>query len=76
MSQILKETRLNKGLTQVQVAEKTGITERSYQRYEADKNSNDYREPKISTAIKIADALGVQDLRQLWKNESKGEVIL
>ena len=76
MSQILKETRLNKGLTQVQVAEKTGITERSYQRYEADKNSNDYREPKISTAIKIADVLGVQDLRQLWGNESKGEVIL
>ena len=72
MAQILKETRLSKGLTQVQVAEKIGIKERSYQRYEADKNSNDYREPKIGIAIKIADALGVKDLRQLWStNESE-----
>ena len=66
MAQTLKEKRIHAGLTQVQVAKKAGITERCYQRYEADKNSNDYREPNVRTAIKIAGALGVENLRELW----------
>ena len=67
MSNILKTKRKNIGLTQGQFAEKVGISERAYKRYESDKNSNDYREPNVRTAIKIADALGVENLRELWK---------
>lgn len=69
MKNYLKEQRLRIGLTQVQVAKKAGITERGYQRYEADEKSSQYSEPSIKTAIKIADALGVQDLREPWKHE-------
>lgn len=69
MKNYLKEHRLRVGLTQVQVAKKAGITERGYQRYEADEKSNQYSEPSIKVAIRIADALGVQDLRELWKHE-------
>ena len=54
------------GLTQLQFSQKINIPLRTYKRYEADENSNEYREPKISTAIKIADELGVRDLRDLW----------
>ena len=68
MAQTLKEKRLGIGLTQVQIAQKVGITERCYQRYEADTKSNDYREPNVRTAIKIADALGVENLRELWNS--------
>lgn len=57
----LKKMRKAKGFTQVKVAQKSGITEVSYQRYEAEE-----RLPNIRTAIRIADALGVLDLRQLW----------
>lgn len=66
MKNCLKERRLRIGLTQVQVAKKAGITERGYQRYEADEQSSQYSEPSVKVAIRIADALGVQDLRELW----------
>ena len=66
MKPSLQAKRQSMGLTQVQVAEKAGITARGYQRYEASKGSKAYREPSITTAIKIADALGVKDLRELW----------
>ena len=69
MKNYLKEHRLRIGLTQVQVAKKAGITERGYQRYEADEKSSQYSEPSVKVAIRIADALGVQDLRELWKHE-------
>ena len=48
----LKERREALGLTQRQVAEKIGIAETVYQRYEYGK-----REPCVSTALKIALAL-------------------
>lgn len=69
MSNILKNKRKSIGLTQGQFAEKVGISERAYKRYESDKHSNDYREPNVRTAIKIADALGVENLRELWNIE-------
>lgn len=69
MKNCLKERRLRIGLTQVQVAKKAGISERGYQRYEADEKGDQYREPSVKVAIRIADALGVQDLRELWKHE-------
>ena len=71
MSNPLKTKRLSIGLTQVEVAKKAGITARGYQRYEADEKSKQYREPGILTAIKIADALGVEDLRELWNTTDK-----
>ena len=69
MKNYLKEHRLRIGLTQVQVAKRAGITERGYQRYESDEKSKQHREPSVKVANRIADALGVQDLRELWKHE-------
>lgn len=68
MGNILKIKRKSIGLTQRQFAEKAGISERAYKRYEADKKSNEYRKPQIDTAIKIADVLGVENLRDIWGN--------
>ena len=50
----LKELRLAAGMTQDELAEKTGIKKQSISRYE-----NSEREPNIRTAKRIADALGV-----------------
>lgn len=58
---LLKERRNAVGMTQHQIAEKIGVTDMGYLNYEQGK-----REPKIGTAIKIADALGISDLRELW----------
>ena len=44
----IKELRKAKNMTQRQMADALGITERSYQRYEADSN------PNIETLIKLA----------------------
>lgn len=54
----LKELRLQKGLTQKQVAEAVGIAESAYQRYEHDTM------PLAPMACKIAKALGetVEDI--------------
>ena len=49
----VKELRIAKGLTQRQMAEALGITERSYQRYEADNT------PNTETLTKLADFFGV-----------------
>lgn len=48
----LKTTRQKQGLTQVQIAEKAGISTRQYQRYEAGE-----RMPRADTAKLIAKAL-------------------
>ena len=50
----LKEARKRTGLTQIQIAEKLGITAQSYSQYETGK-----RRPKSDTLSKIADALNV-----------------
>lgn len=50
------------GKTQLQVATDLGVAESVYQRYE-----HGTRTPNITTAIKIADILGVKDLRELWQ---------
>lgn len=49
----LKELRISKGLTQKQVAEKCGIAECLYQRYEYGKVM-----PSVVVGIKIAKVLG------------------
>lgn len=61
MGEQLKKMRTAKGLTQIDVSRKAGISEAAYQLYEYGK-----RAPNIRTAIRIADALGVRDLRTLW----------
>lgn len=48
----IKQIRQEKGLTQVEVAEKANIKQRSYQRYEAEE-----RVPNVYTAQLIAQAL-------------------
>lgn len=58
---ILTEKRINKGLTQSQVAAKAKISVRGYQYFE------NGRTPNVKVAIRIADALDVTDLRSLWK---------
>ncbi len=48
-------------MTQAEVASKANVNVRAYQDYEYGR-----RFPGIGTAISIADALGVKDLRLLW----------
>lgn len=60
----IKKLRKQKGLTQRQMAETFGITERNYQRYEAsDSPSND-------TLLKLADFFGVTTDYLLGRNDS------
>lgn len=61
MNTKLRTARERSGKTQAQVAKEAGIPEISYQMYEYGK-----REPGVRTAIRIADALGVVDLRELF----------
>ena len=57
----LQTARIASGKTQKQVAREAGISEAVYQRYEYGQN-----EPGVRTAIRIADALDVTDLRELF----------
>lgn len=56
---VLKNTRKERGLTQVQIADKAAISEVSYQRIE-----RGAQEPGVKTAILIADALNVKSYKQ------------
>jgi transcriptional regulator with XRE-family HTH domain len=51
----LKNLRQEKGVTQKTTAEAIGITQRNYQRFEADKRAN----PTCSNLIVLADYFGV-----------------
>ena len=57
----LQAAREASGKTQAQVAQETGVAVRLYQSYEYGA-----REPTVRTAIRIADALHVKDLRQIF----------
>ena len=57
----LKEIREAPGKTQAEIAKETGVTVRAYQKYE-----HGEQRPNVRTAIRIADALGVKDVRSLW----------
>ena len=57
----LKRLRKSKGLTLKALAEKLNIPVRAYQYYESGE-----RKPDIQTAIRIADTLGVSDVRVIW----------
>ncbi len=57
----LQAAREKSGKTQAQVAMEADVSERMYQSYEYGQN-----EPGVRTAIRIADALGVTDIRELF----------
>ena len=57
----LQTAREKSGKTQAQIAKKAGVSERAYQGYEYGQ-----KEPGVRTAIRIADALNVTDLRELF----------
>ena len=59
----LTTAREKSGKTQKQVAEEIKISVRNYQDYEYNINI-----PNVLTAIKIANALGVENLRELWSS--------
>lgn len=52
--ELLKQTRINRGLSQKEVAEKLGVAKSTYSMYESG-----YREPNLETIIKIADIYDV-----------------
>lgn len=57
----LRAEREKSGKTQAQLAELVGISCQMYQRYEYGQN-----DPSVRTAIRIADALNVSDVRELF----------
>ena len=64
----LQAARGKSGKTQAQIAREAGIETISYQRYEYGS-----RIPNVRTAIRIADALGVVDLRELFEAHEEEE---
>lgn len=66
MNAKLKAAREASGKTQAQVAKEVGVSEPMYQRYEYGQN-----EPGVGTAIRIADALGVENLRELFGTDDE-----
>ena len=62
----LKKQRVAKGLTQRDIALKIGIAENAYQRYEYGT-----RVPNVLMAMRIAKALGVDNVNKLWVEENK-----
>ena len=68
-NELLSAARRRVGKTQKQVATDIGATEIGYQNYEGGR-----RTPSVTTAIRIADALGVDDFnafRELWGGAKK-----
>lgn len=67
----LQAAREKSGKTQAQIAKEAGVSERVYQGYEYGQN-----EPGVRTAIRIADALDVKDLRELFAPAPEGSTPL
>ena len=59
----LKDVRVEKGISQGQIYKATGIYPSSISAWE--NGSRDFNKAQLQTVIKIADALGVTDLREL-----------
>lgn len=63
--QITKVSKFRRGkFTQKEMADMLNLSERQYRRVE-----KNVCKPDIWTAIKIADALGVENLRDLWRQK-------
>ena len=63
----LQAAREKSGKTQAQVAKEADVSEQMYQRYEYGQN-----EPGVRTAIRIADALNIIDIRELFAEAPEG----
>ena len=59
----LKDLRIEKGISQGQIYKATGIYPSSISAWE--NGNRDFNKAQLQTVIKIADALGVTDLREL-----------
>ena len=59
----LKDVRIEKGISQGQIYKATGIYPSSISAWE--NRNRDFNKAQLQTVIKIADALGVTDLREL-----------
>ena len=59
----LKDVRIEKGISQGQIYKATGIYTSSISAWE--NGNRDFNKAQLQTVIKIADALGVTDLREL-----------
>ena len=59
----LKDVRIEKGISQGQIYKATGIYPSSISAWE--NGNRDFNKAQLQTVIKIADALGVTDLREL-----------
>ncbi|MSU09999.1 helix-turn-helix transcriptional regulator [Veillonellaceae bacterium WCA-693-APC-5D-A] len=60
-NQKLINARCQRGLTQVELAQRANLTVRGYQNFE-----HGVQSPNIETAICIANTLGIYDLRKIW----------
>ena len=65
VNQKLRSARIRQGLSFSELARRAKVSEVNCCRYESGT-----RKPLIDFAIKIADALGVKDLRELWPPNS------
>ena len=63
MTTKLQAVRLSKGLTQADIVKRTGITQSAISQFET--GIRNFNKAQLQTVIKIADALGVTDLREL-----------
>lgn len=57
-SKVLKERRKEKGFTQNELATKADVNPITIFNYE-----NDYKVPKLDTLVKVASALGIDEIR-------------
>lgn len=67
MNKELRVKRKEKRMSQNEIAHKAGISLKSYQRVESGE-----QKPSVYVAIRIADALGVKDIRELFRVEETG----
>ena len=66
----LRELRQKRGLTQEQLANKCGLSQRRISSLEIGGEQRDITRIELGTAIRIADALKVRDLRKLLPEDS------
>ena len=63
MTTKLQAVRLSKGLTQADIVKRTGITQSTVSQFET--GIRNFTNARVDTVVKIADALGVTDVREL-----------
>ena len=68
MTTKLQAVRLSKGLTQADIVKRTGITQSTVSQFEA--GIRNFTNARVDTVVKIADALGVTDVRELLESNT------